>query len=126
VSGGDVGLGEGGERATRTPQSVQSIPNKHAANSAPGPPSSQSPSLAYGQPSVQVNGATGGDGGSAGDGGQAGGAGGGKGGMGGCWGDGGAGGSSTWHGCSISSKICGSASLRTRPATPVCRVGRSS
>ena len=45
AAGGDEG-GAGGEADTREPQSVQSLPREHDENSAPRPPSSQSPSLA--------------------------------------------------------------------------------
>jgi hypothetical protein len=49
VYGGDAvgggGDGDGGGGRMRGPQSVQSLPRGHELNSAPEPPSSQSPSL---------------------------------------------------------------------------------
>ena len=44
--GGGGALGGGGGLRTRGPQSVQSVPEMHAEYSAPGPPSSHSPSEA--------------------------------------------------------------------------------
>ena len=47
VGGGGEGDGGGGEAAgVRGPQSTQSVPYEHEVYSVPGPPSSQSPSLA--------------------------------------------------------------------------------
>ena len=90
--GGGGGNDGGGEGARRTEQSSQSKPNAHPAYSAPGPPSSQTPSLA--QPCsahwlLQIKGGGGGEGGGI----DGGGGGGGEiGGEGGSSGDGGAGG----------------------------------
>ena len=47
AGGGDATAGGGGERGTRGPQSVQSVPYWQSGYSAPGPPSSQKPSKAY-------------------------------------------------------------------------------
>ena len=54
----------------RTPQSVQSAPYEHSANSAPGPPSSHSPSLVqeHSGESWHICGREGGAGGSGGGG----------------------------------------------------------
>ena len=73
----------------RAPQSVQSVPREQSVYSAPGPPSSQPPSLAYRHVSVQSPAAGGG-----GDGDGGGGGGRGRGGGGGD-GDGGGGGGAT-------------------------------
>ena len=43
--GGGIGNGSGGGLKQRLPQSAQSVPSEQKLNSAPGPPSSQSPSL---------------------------------------------------------------------------------
>ena len=47
-SGGGAGGGEGkgGGMASRSPQSMQSVPSSHKEKSEPAPPSSQTPSLA--------------------------------------------------------------------------------
>ena len=79
----------------RAPQSVQSVPREQSVYSAPGPPSSQPPSLAYRHVSVQSPAAGGGgdgDGGGGGGRGRGGGGGDGDGGGGGGDGDGGGGG----------------------------------
>ena len=93
--GGAGGYGEGGSDGQRGPQSAQSEPLAQPLYSAPSPPSSQSPSLAYaGLPAhsfVQTHGLGGGEGGEGGEGGAGGSRGGkgGKGGGGGGDGDGG-------------------------------------
>ena len=47
-NGGKLTLGGGGGGGPpRGPQSTQSVPREHEEYSAPGPPSSQSPSLLY-------------------------------------------------------------------------------
>ncbi len=88
MEGGD---GEGGGRG---PQSVQSWPSTQLVYSAPGPPSSQSPSLLYAHALVPPPGQLGGGGDDGGDGGDRGGGKGGGGVLGGGGDDGGDGGDS--------------------------------
>ena len=69
IGGIGGGLGGGLRSIGRPPQSSQSLPSEHIENAAPGPPSSQSPSLAKLQLFPQTaGGRAGGDGGDGGDG----------------------------------------------------------
>ena len=63
---GEGGGGEGGVGSIRGPQSVQSVPTLQSEYSAPGPPSSHSPSEAQLHVSVHCDGGGGGGGGGGG------------------------------------------------------------